>query len=81
MKTLFTNISQLVQVRAKNTPKINGLEMSKLPFLENAYLIIKNGLIEDYGRIQNLPSNFDSEVNDLIGKIIYQLGVIHILLP
>ena len=45
--------------------------MNKLPILENAYLIIKNGLIEDYGQMQNLPSNFDGEVNDLTGKIVY----------
>ena len=57
MKTLYTNINQLVQVRAKNFTKINGLEMNKLPILENAYLITKNGLIEDYGQMQNLPSN------------------------
>ena len=70
LKTLFTNINQLVQVRAKNLPKIDGLEMNNLPILENAYLIIKNGLIEDYGQMQNLPSNFNGEVNDLIGKIV-----------
>ena len=70
MKTLFTNINQLVQVRAKHIPKINGLEMNKLPILENAYLIIKNGLIEDYGQMQNLPENFNGEVNDLKGKIV-----------
>ena len=44
--------------------------MNNLPILENAYLIIKNGLIEDYGQMQNLPSNFDGEVNDLTGKIV-----------
>ena len=79
MKTLFTNINQLVQVRAKNFTKINGLEMNNLPILENAYLIIENGLIEDYGQMQNLPENFNGEVNDLKVKLFYQLGVIHIL--
>ena len=70
MKTLYTNISQLVQVRAKHIPKINGLEMNKLPILENAYLITKNGLIEDYGQMQNLPINFNGETKDLTGKIV-----------
>jgi imidazolonepropionase len=70
LKTLFTNINQLVQVRAKHIPKIDGLDMKNLPCLENAYLIIKNGLIEDYGLMENLPANFDGQINDLTGKIV-----------
>lgn len=70
MKTLFTNINQLVQVRAKHIPKIDGLDMKNLPCLENAYLIIKNGLIEDYGLMENLPADFDGQINDLTGKIV-----------
>lgn len=44
--------------------------MNELPILENAYLIIKNGLIEDYGQMQNLPANFNGEIKDLAGKIV-----------
>ena len=69
MKTLFTNINQLVQVRAKHIPKIDGLDMKNLPCLENAYLI-KNGLIEDYGLMENFPADFDGQINDLTGKIV-----------
>jgi len=38
MKTLLTNIKQLVQVREINVEKVSGTEMKNLPVLENAFL-------------------------------------------
>ncbi|MFT5147864.1 MAG: imidazolonepropionase, partial [Flavobacteriales bacterium] len=52
MKKLIHNIKHLVQVRQSTIGIIGGKEMKKLPILENAWLSISNGLIEEYG---NMP--------------------------
>lgn len=51
MKTLFTNIKQLVQVRDKNVDKVSGKNMGTLPIIENAYLLVENDIIVDYGNM------------------------------
>lgn len=55
MQTLLINIKQLVQIRENSVRKVSGAEMTDLPTLENAYLLIKDGLIADFGKMENLP--------------------------
>ena len=60
MTTLISNIKQLVGVR-EETKLLKGKELSVLPSIENAYLIIEEGLIAEYGSMQNFKlqtSNF-----------------------
>src|SRR4249919_1089175 len=60
MTTLITNIKQLVNVREESR-LLKGKELSVLPSIENAYMIIKKGLIAEYGSMENLKpqtSNF-----------------------
>src|SRR5215204_3776650 len=53
MATLITNIKQLVNVR-EESKLLRGKELSVLPSIENAYLVIENGLITEYGSMQDL---------------------------
>jgi len=53
MATLISNIKQLVGVR-EESKLLKGIELSVLPSIENAYLIIENGLIAEYGSMPNL---------------------------
>ena len=53
MATLITNIKKLVNVR-EEIKLLRGKELSVLPSIENAYLVIENGLIAEYGSMQNL---------------------------
>ena len=70
MTHLFINIKELVQVREASVKKVSGKEMNILPSIKNAFLIIKNGLIFDFGNMSNLKeSNFDKKT-DCTGKII-----------
>ncbi|MBV9962963.1 MAG: imidazolonepropionase [Parafilimonas sp.] len=55
MKTIITNIGLLVNVRDKNF-LLRGKELSQLPCIQNAYLIIEDGKIADYGTMSNLPT-------------------------
>lgn len=64
MQILLTNIAELLQVRETNVAKVSGAEMAQLPILKNAYLLIENELIKDFGSMENCPSgNFDKEIN------------------
>src|SRR5688572_5459529 len=71
MATLVSNIKQLVGVR-QESKLLKGKELSVLPVIENAYLIIENGLIAEYGGMSNLKlqtSNF-KQIIDASGQFI-----------
>ena len=59
MTTLITNIKQLVGVRETNE-LIRGKELAELSSVENAYLIIEDGIIAAYGEMQHLKSDPDN---------------------
>ncbi len=70
MKTLIINIKELLQVREENVLKVSGPEMKTLPKLENAYLVIENNLIQDFGLMDKCPKeNFD-KVIDASGRVV-----------
>ena len=70
MQTLFTNIKELLQVRHQNIDKISGLDMAILPKIDNAYLLIENDLIVDFGSMENCPKTTDATIIDASGRVI-----------
>ena len=69
--TLITNIKRLVNTR-EETKLLRGKDLSVLPSIENAYLIIEDGLIAEYGSLTNLKhqtSNFKQAI-DASGQFI-----------
>src|SRR6188474_1589768 len=71
MATLISNIKQLVGVRGESK-LLRGKELSALPCLDNAYLIIENGIISDFGlmkEIRNPRSKIENEI-DATGQFI-----------
>ena len=61
---LITNIKYLVNVR-EETKLLRGNELSNLPILENAFLQINGGKIDDYGLMSSLTEqNFKQEIYD-----------------
>jgi len=71
MATFIANIKQLVNVREESR-LLKGKDLSVLPAIENAYLIIENGLIAEYGSMSNLKpqtSNFKQTI-DATGQFI-----------
>jgi imidazolonepropionase len=54
---LITNIKGLVGIHPKNKLMLRGSEMATLPVLENAWLLIENGLIKDFGSMSDRPSS------------------------
>lgn len=53
MTTLIINIKQLISTR--NTfPLLRGKELAELPFIENAFLLVEDGIIAAYGAMYEL---------------------------
>jgi imidazolonepropionase len=70
MKVLIINIKELIQVRDIGILKVSGEKMNELPTIKNAYLLIEDDLIADYGEMKNCPSiNIDSTI-DSKGKMV-----------
>lgn len=70
MATLFKNIKELIQVRTEPVSFVSGVEMKKLPTIKDAFLVVENGLIADFGDMRNCPNDNLSEVIDATGKMI-----------
>ena len=70
MTTVFINIKELVQVRELDVMKVSGKNMSILPIIKNAFLIIKDSIIVDFGSMNTLDIKKSDKVIDLTGKIV-----------
>ncbi|MET3025845.1 imidazolonepropionase [Flavobacterium sp. UW10123] len=70
MITLITNIQELLQVRETSIAKVSGSEMANLPTIKNAFLVLKDNLIEDFGSMDNLPKINADKTIDATGKVV-----------
>ncbi len=72
MILLIKNIKGLVQVRDRPIKCVAGKEMSILPAIENAFLIIKDDVIDSYGTMSefNDSATFDLEI-DATGRFVF----------
>ena len=70
MTTLIINIKELLQVRDSSILKVSGTEMAILPTIKNAYLVIQNELISDFGSMDDLPNINPEKCIDADGKIV-----------
>jgi imidazolonepropionase len=70
MTTLITNIQELLQIRDASIRKVSGSEMAILPSIKNAYLLIENDLIADFGLMENCPKINADETIDSTGKVV-----------
>ncbi|AFM02702.1 imidazolonepropionase [Bernardetia litoralis DSM 6794] len=80
-KTLFLNIKSLVQVEGQNQkiPSFRaGKDMQNLPSIENAFLLVENGKIKEFGKMEEITNEQKSawldsseiEKIDATGKFI-----------
>ncbi|WP_029033554.1 imidazolonepropionase [Salinimicrobium terrae] len=66
MKTIFKNIKQLIQVREETLKPLKGSEMKELPVIDDAWLLVEDGKIADFGKMQDLP--FFEGVSEIDGS-------------
>lgn len=70
MKTLLINIKELLQVRPTPIDKVSGTDMATLPAIQNAFLLIENNLISDFGKMEDLPKIPEAQIIDATGKTV-----------
>ena len=67
---IITNIKKLVQVEERLRTKVCGQDMGLLTCIDNAFLMIENGLIKDFGTMEQLPS-VNADVVDAKGGMVF----------
>ena len=70
MKTLFINIKELLQVREEYIEKVSGKEMATLPIIKDAFLLVENDIIIDFGPMITCPKIENASIIDATGKVI-----------
>ena len=65
--TLLTNIKGLV---LSHDTRVKGVQMNELPIIENAFLLIENDHIKDFGLVKNAPERADKIIN-ATGKFVF----------
>lgn len=76
---LIKNIKKLVQVETDEPQMaVQGKAMSELPVIDNAFLLIQDGKIEDFGEMKDCPEVKDNHINqknikqiDAEGKMVF----------
>jgi imidazolonepropionase len=70
MKLRIINIHQLINVRSQNN-LLRGQQLMELPILENAFIDIEDGFIQDYGSMQLIPLEaFNGQLIDAKGASV-----------
>ncbi len=72
MSILIKNIKSLVQVEEKSQRKISGKDMSTLTCINDAFLLIEDGIIKDFGAMNELKSEIRNQKTeiDATGKFV-----------
>ncbi|KAA3618437.1 MAG: imidazolonepropionase [Calditrichaeota bacterium] len=70
MRLLLKNIKELLQVRNNFIPFVAGEQLSELPSIKNAYLLIEDDLISDFGPMDLCPDHKVDKVVDATGKMV-----------
>ncbi len=74
MKLLIKNIKELIQVENTIKLKVCGKDMKKLGTVKDAYLFIKDGIIEDFGLMKNMPAEYSGVKSiDASGKMVFHI--------
>ena len=70
MSKLIINIKELIQIRDKELSYISAKEMNKLPSIKNAYLLIDNGLISEFGKMSEISNFKNIEIIEAENKFV-----------
>jgi len=70
MKLLLTHIKELLQVRSNPPAKVSGIEMKELPTIPNAWLLLEDDLIVDFGSMSGMEAVSADKTIDCTGKIV-----------
>ena len=67
---LIKNIKTLVQCEDVNHTWVAGADMDKLPTIDNAFLLVENDKIKDFGTMDKCPK-VEAKTIDATGKFVF----------
>ena len=70
MTVLITNIKELLQVRDSAIKKVSGKDMKILPGIKNAFVLIEDDKITDFGPMKNFKGISADKIIDASGKLV-----------
>ncbi|KPK84664.1 MAG: imidazolonepropionase [Bacteroides sp. SM23_62_1] len=76
MALLLSNIKSIIQIEEQTRKWVAGKEMSKLNTLENSWLLISDGIIKDFGRMDSedfkrlVINQPDADIIDVNNKLV-----------
>ena len=70
MSKLIINIKELAQIRDSKISFASVSQMNEIPSIKNAFLLIENGLISDFGKMSNIPKEKKFEIIDASGRTV-----------
>lgn len=70
MVTLIKNIKKLVQTEESPRQWVAGKDMAILPSIDNAWLFVEDGLIKDFGSMDNCPEPNEANEVDVDGRMV-----------
>ena len=69
--TLLINIKKLLQVRESNLQYVSGKDMNIIPSINDAYLLLENSFIKDFGEMKDCPKKLEKfKVIDCKGQMV-----------
>lgn len=76
MRHIYKNIKSLMGGYSSPVVRLKGKQMAAVPEIENAYLIVEDGVVRDFGKMEDLDTNMcagtaDTVVEDLTGKYVF----------
>lgn len=76
MRHIYKNIKSLMGGYSSPVVRLKGKQMAAVPEIENAYLIVEDGVVRDFGKMEDLDANMcagtaDTVVEDLTGKYVF----------
>lgn len=76
MRHIYKNIKSLMGGYSSPVVRLKGKQMAVVPEIENAYLIVEDGVVSDFGKMEDLDSSLcaetaDTVVEDLTGKYVF----------
>ncbi|WP_298238342.1 imidazolonepropionase [uncultured Algibacter sp.] len=70
MRLLIINIKELLQIRDITIIKVSGKKMKELPTIKNAFLLLENDIIIDYGNMNDCPDVTKENTIDATGRLV-----------
>lgn len=70
MRLLVKNIKALYQVETNKRLAVCGSQMSEVPFIEDAYLIVEEGFIHSFGKMSDLQQTNADKIIDAKGRFV-----------